>query len=55
MEPDGARHSDVGMEPGQRYFLSAKHLPGRPDQGADRELRRSADSSEWVLDPMLFQ
>ena len=35
--------------------LSAEHLPGVQNVDADRESRRKWDSSEWKLDPMIFQ
>ena len=35
--------------------LSAEHLPGRLNVGADQELRAKGDSSDWKLNPTVFQ
>ena len=39
----------------REIFLSAEHLPGKLNLIADQESRSRADSSEWKLDPIIFQ
>ena len=39
----------------RKIFLSAEHLPGIQNVDADQESRRKQDSSEWKLDPLIFQ
>ena len=39
----------------RKIFLSAEHIPGIQNVDADRESRRKGDSSEWKLDPAIFQ
>ena len=35
-------------------MISAKHLPGKLNTMADQESRLKGDSSEWMLDPVVF-
>ena len=35
--------------------IQAEHIPGKENEDADRESRRGADSSDWMLHPEVFQ
>ena len=39
----------------RNIMVSAEHLPGQLNVGADQESRAKGDSSDWRLDPTVFQ
>jgi hypothetical protein len=39
----------------RKITLQAEHIPGRENEGADRESRGGADPSDWTLHPEVSQ
>ena len=39
----------------RRITLQEKHIPGRENKGVEKESRRGADPSDWMLLPEVFQ
>ena len=38
----------------RNIVILAEHLPSKPNKTADQESRLKGDSSEWMLDPVVF-
>ena len=52
---NGVTQSSWNFAMDRNIWLSATHIPGKENQEADTESRKTDIYTEWMLNPLLFQ